>query len=1073
MSMEAKKFIVYKASAGSGKTYTLVQEYLKIVLANPDKYRRVLAVTFTNKAAFEMKNRIVKYLLQLSEITNSEDKEVVEKIKLGYRDLIETLMGATGLKVEALSARADLVLKKILHNYSDFAICTIDSFVQRIIRTFAFDMKIPQNFEVELDYKNVLSQAVDVLLSYATQDDSLTDLMVEFIKQKISEGKNWDIEQDLKTFAEELMKEDTQKFLPLMAHFTFGDFKAIISKGFGRRRVIADEAEGMAKKVVGEIGRLGIDIASFYYGTKGIPSFFEKVVNNGLGKASLGSTYYGKTVDEGNWYSKTASPTDKQGIDSLKNLISEGYHRILALQVQYKNITVITRSLYPLSLLNVIKAEVEAVKSSGNLIFISDFYQKIHEQLLNEPVPFIYQRTGEKYEHFFIDEFQDTSVLQFQNMLPLIENSLATANTNLVVGDGKQAIYRWRNGEVMQFASLPKIFNKPDLMHYDDIEDALERNYCDYTDTADGGMNVNFRSQAAIVNFNNKIFNYLSDLLSDEHKSIYHQIEQNVKKGNDGGYVQVRFFEKDDYAENQLNCVLEIVQGLVRKGIALKSIAVICRKNSETVQVATHLLKNEIDVVSSESLLLSASMKINLVVALLRFLNNPSDNLSAAFVLFYVNQNHNPEETTNKVFDDYKELQQKQSGFGAMAAMLKGFGVDINFEGLASLSLFDLNEEIVRLFGLLREADPFVVFYLDAVNQFMQKNTATIYDFLAWWDEFGMKKSIVIPEELNAVKIMTIHKAKGQEFPVVIYPFADINPSVKNASAWVMNTDENIPELPAFRLQIGKDNLAGTSYENYYTQEKSKVVLDMLNVCYVAFTRAEEQLYILTQYYPDSSTSSAFGTNLKAYLKKEQLWDEEKMQYDFGDPDDFKAEADETSAVASNKFHEALISSDWTKKLVIRYNSPLAMDYDIQDKRLAWGNLVHEILSEMHDTNDMEKVIAATAVKFLLDAEDVAKIQELISKVMAKPEIAAFFVPGLKVVTEAEILTPENTVYRPDRIIFEAEKNIVIDFKTGSEEDKHKEQVKNYASLLTSINNKQTEKFLLYLNEEIKLVKSE
>ncbi len=1071
MGISDKNFIVYKASAGSGKTYTLVKEYLEIVLTNPEKYRRVLAVTFTNKAAYEMKTRIIKYLVNLSKINKSTNKADVEQIKNSYKELINELCSVTRVNVNELSCRADIVLKKILHNYTDFAICTIDSFVQRIIRTFAFDLKIPQNFEVELDSKNILSQAVDILLSFVNQGEAITELMVEFIKQKISEGKSWDIEKDLKSFAEELLKEDTQKFIPLIEGFSINNFQKIISKSFEIRKTLSDQAETMAKSVLIEINRLQIDITSFYYGTKGIPGFFKKIISKGLANATLSSTYYIKTVEENEWFSKKAPAQDIQNIDSLKDMISEAYHKILELQIQFKNINIVTKSLYQLSLLNQIRAETDEVKSNSNLVFISDFYQKIHEQLLNEPVPFIYQRTGEKYEHFFIDEFQDTSVLQFQNMLPLIDNSLATANTNLVVGDGKQAIYRWRNGEVMQFASLPKIFNKPDLLHFDYIESSLERNFINYADTENGALNINYRSQREIVNFNNKLFGYLSNLLSEKHRNIYDNISQNVKPGSDRGYIKVQFFDAEDYEENQLNAILEVIQNLSIQNIPLNNIAVICRKNFETIIVAAHLLKNNIEVVSSESLLLCASSEINLIISSLKFLHNADDNLSASYILFYLSRNRSTVENTNTLIERYNTLRNTMQGFAALSEILKSFNIEIDFNVLAKLSLFDLNEYLIRKFGLMIYADPFIIFYLDAVSQFTQKNTSTIFDFLRWWDEFGAKKSIVIPDELNAVKIMTIHKAKGMEFPVVIYPFADESPVIKNASTWVLNQDKITSELPVFQLQISEKLLKGTSYEKYFIEEKSKATLDMLNICYVALTRAGEHLYIFSKKYADNSKSQSFGVQLQKYLTLENLWVDGKTIYEFGHTENFILNAVEKRKENNLKFYDSLVSSDWTKKLIIRYSSPQALDFDKQDKRLSWGNMVHEILSEMQDMADMDKAIAETVQKFMLNEEDSNKIRKLIAQVFSKPEMEAFFAPGLKVMTESEILTADNKLYRPDRIIFDNDNNIVIDFKTGAAEEKHQQQISNYAALLTDINKKPTEKFLLYLNENVKLVK--
>jgi len=1061
-----KNFIVYKASAGSGKTYTLVKEYLRLVLANPLKYRHILAVTFTNKAAYEMKSRVVTYLKFISDIG---DEHVPEKEKVYIRSkfgaLIEHLSKATKLNEPDLAARANAVLHKILHNYSDFAISTIDSFVQKIIRTFAYDLKLSQNFEVELDAKRVLSEAVDVLLSYAGSDEDITKMLIEFIKQKMDDGKNWEIEKDLKSFSEQLVNENTRKYLGLFAGINLGEFSKAISASFVRRKTLDKDAIQQASAMVALMKEHQIDPKSFFQGSKGIPGFFMKVAAKGLSAASTNS-YCEKAVHEDVWYSKTTPPDEKEKIDSIKDRLALAYHFITGMTLEYNDLGLIIRSLYPLSLLSQIEKETETIKTEENIIFISDFYRKIHEQLLNEPVPFIYQRAGEKYEHYFIDEFQDTSVLQFQNMLPLIENSMASGNTNLIVGDGKQAIYRWRNGEVMQFASLPQIFKKPDLPHFDDIEKSVSRNILNYDEYESGVQNINYRSKAEIINFNNGLFDFLAAEVLDEDKmKIYQHQAQQAKPGNNGGYVNIKFFEAGtDYSDNQLNGILEIIKKLTAAGTPLSDIAVICRANQLAADVASHLLQNSIDVVSSESLLLGSSQKVNFIISIFRYLTDPDDELAAAFILYFLQHKVKPEFSLNQLILLYQSIKATKQQKYPLNEVFEHLGLALKFEQLAAVPVYDLAEMLIRMFSFTAPPDPFIVYLLDAVNEFASDNTPGMQDFLEWWDEKGAAKSIVVPDKLDAVRIMTIHKAKGLEFPVVIYPFADESVKTKDAGTWVENTFGYCPEIPAFHINISQKALSGTSFENLYLQEKSSAELDMLNICYVALTRPEEQLYILSKKYPKDDGSS-FGSLLKKYLKHTGAWSDEKDFYEFGNLAGSMIQHQKPEK-NNTVIPENIFSTDWADKMVIRYNSAILWEDDDTARSISWGNIIHQVLSEIRQAEDISGVTAKMVLEGVITEADAAKIREYLDGLMLNPEFNRFFGPGLEVLTEAEILTPDNNVYRPDRIIFEKEKNIVIDFKTGAEKESHITQINNYADLLTEINSKPSEKYLVYLQKE-------
>ena len=499
-------FTVYKSSAGSGKTYTLVREYLKLVLTEPHKFRHILAITFTNKAANEMKQRIINSLKEISDFSSFSGS-------IAVKFMLPELEKETGLDRNSISENAGKVLELILHNYSDFAICTIDSFVHRIIRSFAFDLHLPLNFEVEVDTDDLIAKVIDILISNVGTDEKLTRMLINFTQSKTDDEKSWHIENDLTEIAKILTKEDGQIHIEKLKKLNLDDFSQINRQVNTIIRRFENTLTDYAKDADNLIKSKGIPHQAFYRGSSGICKYFEYLVNKRFDKV-LPNSYVIKTIEEDKWYSGKANTNEKAAIDEIKENIRLAYERITEYidkhYPKYVILNEIRKNLYPVAVLNEIEKVMDDYKSENNIVLISEFNKRIADIVLSEPVPFIYERLGEKYKHFLIDEFQDTSVLQWLNLLPLIDNSLSEGNFNMVVGDGKQAIYRWRSGEVEQFAKLPKIYKKKDDPVLIQREQSLERNYQPEV------LEHNYRSKAEIVNFNNDFFAEISEILKEE-----------------------------------------------------------------------------------------------------------------------------------------------------------------------------------------------------------------------------------------------------------------------------------------------------------------------------------------------------------------------------------------------------------------------------------------------------------------------------------------------------------------------------------------------------------------------------
>jgi len=499
-------------------------------------------------------------------------------------------------------------------------------------------------------------------------------------------------------------------------------------------------------------------------------------------------------------------------------------------------------------------------------------------------VPFIYERVGEKYKHFLLDEFQDTSVLQWQNLLPLIDNSLANGYKNLLVGDAKQAIYRWRNGEVEQFVNLPHIFNRKSGQIHDEREKALHNHF-----TAKS-LKSNYRSRPEIVKFNNAFFNLIKKSLSEKDSKIYDETEQQTASNKKGGFIQIEFFPPDmnDITFSAYNCtrVKELVAEIQTNGYRLKDIAILCRSNKSAGIIAKFLLSQNIDVVSSESVLLVNSPRIRLLVSILSLITNPWNELAAIEMVNLLIKMKMIDGDLHSAVVQFVKKSRDDLGKGqpeSVYTFLQDAGFVVNRKILLSLPLYDLCESLVRTFNLNKQSDPFIQFFLDVVLEQAKETESDINKFLEYWNIKKNTLSVVIPDGIDAVKIMTIHKAKGLEFPVVIYPLINERLTKTIDMFWLSLNNKKIPSLKAALVNANK-SIEQTTYGDMITREYEKSLLDMINLMYVAFTRPTDQLYVIANHPGKSKKATSSVSSLLAdYLTHSGKWNETSYIYNFGE----------------------------------------------------------------------------------------------------------------------------------------------------------------------------------------------
>jgi ATP-dependent exoDNAse (exonuclease V) beta subunit len=683
---------------------------------------------------------------------------------------------------------------------------------------------------------------------------------------------------------------------------------------------------------------------------------------------------------------------------------------------------------------------------------------------MNEPVPFIYERLGEKYHHLMIDEFQDTSVLQWQNLLPLFENSLAYGYFNMVVGDGKQAIYRWRNGDVGQLTSLPSIAGSK----RNPVLAARENILRDQFDVRE--LDSNFRSKAEIVDFNNHFFAHLRSLMSESNQLVYKHLEQKYDSENTGGFISIEFLEKEaetmSYKGNTFPRILEIIKELTSDQFQRKDIAILCRRNRDSSEIARFLAENDIDVISSESLLLSQSPEVNFMVAFLRLFDDPFNIIVKAEVITFLHAKRKlPESNLDELLGSITSRSSKRDN---LFATLKRYGFNLSPGELGMMLLVDFFEEIIRVFSLNIPANPYIQFFLDYVLKFSRKNTASRTGFLEWWDDHKDSLSVIVPRGMDAVNIMTVHKAKGLQFPVVILPHYPEKKMLTKPYLWVELSGEKFNGLSSCMLATGKE-MGKTAFAEQYEEEEEKSLLDIINILYVGMTRPEERLYIISPVPPVKSANlRSVPEFFKHFLMSENRWSDQFMKYEWGTRSIHQSktikETPETITLA--KF----ISSDWREKVFLRLSAPESWDVMDPQRSRKWGNLVHTALSKINTRDDCGRVLEEMNLSGLIEESQKEQLSEKIHALLTDPEVSRFFQQGLSVKTETEILVRDGSVYRPDRVILEGEKAIILDYKTGKPKEHYKKQLQTYGKLIREMGFKKIQSFLLYIDPEVKLV---
>ncbi len=1029
--MKNKPFNIVNASAGSGKTYRLVKEYILLLIdtENNRSFSNIIAMTFTNKAAVEMKERIVSSLDKISSPLFF-DNELMH--------LTQELSNELNCKNEQIQQRCQKVLLNILHQYEDFNVMTIDKFNLRLIRSFGRELDLVHDFDVIMDTEEVLEKIVDDLLNQLGQSDhvKLNELVLKYAESKIDEGNSWNIRKKLVEFGKILTTEKNTKKVEILLkmNFSMDQYKALI----------------LQKKEID---------ATFLKRVNHFISLFESGeidVNSLPGKSAVPKRF--TTIKKQNNYylpnkkSPLFSDTFFQKIDhekfplQLRDEILAFYEYWKKNLQEYVRIKLFLANFFNMALLQFMANALQKIKKEDQMILISEFSSLIAELIQKESTPYVYERLGTRFQHFLLDEFQDTSHMQWLNIVPLIHDSLSNNKKNLIVGDAKQSIYRFKNGLAEQFIELPKIYNPEKNTQLTQVS-----NYFNEMGNMEE-LEFNFRSSPTIVQFNNSFFEDLKKTMSDKTASYYKSIYQTPRSESNGLVTIIsKEYKTDD--EQIVGQMIEWIEECKSDGFDYGDICILGNKNKSCNQWAILLTEKGYTVVSTESLLIDSDKMVQLTINYLYWRLRYSDNDKKKFIELFL-------KLKNKDFTVYQSyFKASENGYRYFddEQFIRDFFATKNKFLFHYESIYDLIQGFYRIMNLNELENPYLHHLADICFDFELKKGPNLRLFLEHYERTKKKIAVQIPESKDALQIMTVHKSKGLEFPVVILPTINYNLDVKesflvDAKGFMIYKKPTTNEL----LQELVDE---------FEEEEEQVRTDSTNICYVAMTRPVERLYV-QNYFDKSKFGSVFHEILST--QKDISQREDELSLNIGSR---KRTSEENRKKKSKLYHPKNISDKlWFPDISLRDHEELDSE-DYLSNEMQFGIQFHLLASKIDHISSIEEIIEKYIQEGEVDQVNAKELTIKLNELMNSTEYSALFDHKNEVLNEQSFIVNSTKSIRPDKVILKNDATIIIDYKTGIPEGKDIKQITEYQSILREMNYPNIKCYLYYSSlGELRLV---
>lgn len=1062
-----KPLTVYKASAGSGKTFTLATEYIRLLVENPQSYRNILAVTFTNKATEEMKMRILSQLYGIWKQLPESDS------------YLENIQTKTGLAPNVISERAGLALNNLTHNYNYFRVETIDTFFQSVLRNMARELDLTTNLRIGLNDYQVEELAVDLLIEDLTTTDVILQWILKYIMENISDDKSWNVISQIKKFGQNIFK-DYYKEVSLTLEQKMseaGFFENYTTCLRDLRKAAEERMQQIGESFFETIEAEGLTIDDFAQKKRGICSFFLKLTNSVFDPTIENQTVANCLESASKWYAKTHPRREM-----IHALVESTLLEMLRFAIDerekqwkiYQSAHLTLRHLNQLRLLSSIEKKVRELNETENRFLLSDTQQLLHSLIDGSDSPFIFEKIGTQLQHVMIDEFQDTSTIQWQNFKVLLAETMSHEDgSNLIVGDVKQSIYRWRSGDWRLLNGIENQFNAM-LM---DIK----------------SLSTNYRSTRHVIDFNNTFFRHaakveyqnLEELECDEREQLekaYADVEQQVpaNKPNEGK-VTIELLPNDDYQQAVLEHIVDSVTELIHAGVSQKDIAILVRYNSHIPLIAQYFLEHlpEVSIVSDEAFRLDASSAVCLMIQALHLLLHPDDQLTKAAIVKTWLCTVQGKDLTD---DQYMIASTNLDEYLPEAYIA-------HFDELLTLPLYELAEKIYAIFELhrLEGQGAYLCAFYDQLANYVNENTTDIQSFLAEWDETLSKKTIQ-SDETNGIRLISIHKSKGLEFDHVIIPYCDwILEKTTDNVIWCQPAEAPFNDLPIAPVDFGP-KMMGTIYEKDYLHEHLQNTVDNLNLLYVAFTRAAKSLYVVGRRGAQTTRSGLIEQCLPLVaqsLPEAQLDgmenDDAAIVFEYGESELSCSSPDNTKSSDQPSSNPFLQKSEGITVSIRTYDSKVNFrqsnrsrdfiegdDIDQQHRYIQAGSVLHEIFSTIQTEEDIPNALQRLQFEGILYDEEMTaeRITTMLRKRLADPRVASWFSPKWKLFNECTILSIENGEVkerRPDRVMTDGDEWIVVDFKFGNPKREHYTQIHQYMALLASMGHLNIKGYLWYV----------
>ena len=1061
-----KPLTVYKASAGSGKTFTLATEYIKLVVENPQSYRNILAVTFTNKATEEMKMRILSQLYGIwKQLPDSAN-------------YMRVICEKTGQSEAFVSERAGIALRNLLHNYNYFRVETIDTFFQAVLRNLARELDLTANLRIELNDTQVEELAVDHLIEDLHTTDVILQWLLKYIMENISDDKSWNVIGQIKNFGKTIFRDHYKNVSNILREKMEepGFFDRYTTQLRELRQTAMDRMKQLADEFFMTIRNEGLAIDDFSYGKAGICGFFLKLQEGNFDESVVGKRVTDSLGEPEKWCKKTHPRREL-----IYSLADSTLGQILRTTMEerpkqwkiYQSADLTLRHLSQLRLLGSIEKKVRELNESANRFLLSDTQQLLHALIDGSDTPFIFEKIGTQLQHVMIDEFQDTSTVQWQNFKVLLSEAMSKEGTeNLIVGDVKQSIYRWRSGDWRLLNDIQTQFPSPEAQL--DIRT----------------LSTNYRSERHVIEFNNAFFRTAAKLeyltLQDDPEATalqraYTDVEQSVPdKLDNNGLINIQLLTADDYQEKTFARMANIVSELCDKGVRPSEIAILVRMNANIPLIADYFTKHlpDIRIVSDEAFRLDASVAVNLLVEALHFITHPNDilakaNIAKLYQCYVLGNNTEDNElllSTNPLDEQLPEAYIN------------------HFEELMKLSLYELTERLYTLFELnrLEGQSAYLCAFYDQLLTFTSENATGIDAFIAEWEETLCAKTIQ-SDEINGIRLISIHKSKGLEFAHVIIPFCDWQLEKQGNILWCQPDEAPFNELPIVPVDYSQKQMKGTIYEDDYQHEHLQNTVDNLNLLYVAFTRASQSLFVIGKRNAKNSRSMLIEQVLPliAEEKSEAVLsgvdnENEPMEFSWG-----------TLMPKENKGHQKESHNPFLQKTtpvsidINTFNNPVSFrqsnrskdfiseqdeESNEQQQRqyIQTGSILHQIFSTIRTSADIDGALKCLQLEGILYDEQVTaeKISSMLRKRLQNARVANWFSDRWTLFNECAILSVENGEVierRPDRVMTDGKEWVVVDFKFGSPKDEYLDQVREYMQLLADMGHTDIKGYLWFV----------